>query len=124
MNPCEEPPSTIHISCRDFGDSDSDGDSSDSEDEDNTPKLAHRYNPLNTPKRTEHKPLRLRGGCDPVEIHTRPPQVGTIRVETVENLLTDDDTSQTSDYTTEPLTDDTPSYNPMADAPDPDIITP
>ena len=43
-NPREEPPSTIHISCRDFGDSDSDGDSSDSDDKDDTPKLAHRYN--------------------------------------------------------------------------------
>ena len=93
MNPCEAPPSTIHISCRDFGDSDSGRDSSDSDDEDDTPKLAHRYNAQNTPERIEHKPLRLQGGCDPVEIHTRPPQVGTIRVETVENPLTDDNTS-------------------------------
>ena len=76
-----------------------------------------------SPKQTEQKPLRLRGGWDPDENHTRTPKLGTIRVETVKNSLTDVDTSQTSDYTTETLTDDTPSYNPMADAPDPDIIT-
>ena len=118
------PPPTIQISSRDFGDSDSDESSLYSTNKDNVPELAHRYNTLEITTQTDHKPLRLRGGYNSEGNNARAPKPGTIRVKTVDNSLTDDETSQTSEYTTETFTDNTPSYNPMADAPDLDIITP
>ena len=49
---------------------------------------------------------------------------GIMRVETVEETITDDESSYTSKYETKTNSDTTSSYNPMADTPDPDISTP
>ena len=47
-----------------------------------------------------------------------------MRVQTVEDSLTDNESYCTSAHAKETTADTTLSYNPMVDAPDPDTITP
>ena len=88
------------------------------------PELAKQYNAPKYATPTDPKPLRLQGGYDHEDNRDRQNKLGMMRVETVEKSLTDDDSSCTIAHTTETTIDTTLSYNPMADAPDPDIITP
>lgn len=88
------------------------------------PTLAKQYNALKYATQTDPKPLRQRGGYEHEDNSDRPNKLEIMRIETVEESLTDDESSCTSAHTTEITTDTTLSYNPMADAPNPNIITP
>ena len=112
MNRQQSTPTTTHLSSWDFGDSDSDKYFNDSEHDDKVFKLTARYNAPKYDTPTIPKPLRLRGGYNNEDNSDRSNKPGIMRVKTVEDSLTDNESYCTSAPAIKTTIHITLPYNP------------